>query len=87
MNEKLTRKKFQKNEEGIAPLIALAIIGVIGTVAGIGIYQFTQRPDVTYNITETGFSLAGVSVDSFALIAIGIAVIFIGLFAMQRKKK
>ena len=86
MGIRIKPKRF--DNDGIAPLIAgllvLAVVGAI-TIAGIAVYQLTVKPDIIYNISDTGFSLAGLDIDSLWLIVgIGIAILF--LFVMFRKK-
>jgi hypothetical protein len=83
------KRQLLKDQEGIGPLIAGIILLVVA--AGIGItalavYNITQRPDIIYNITNPGFSLAGLEMDS---IWIGVAVIgaLILLYLFMKKKK
>lgn len=93
VNDTLTKLQNKRDElrmdsDGIAPLIAAVIVMiVIGgiTIAGVAVYQLTVKPDITYNITETGFSLAGIDVGSIWPIAlIGGALIL--LYFMIKKK-
>lgn len=78
------KNEMQNDNVGIAPIVwAILIAGTL--IAGIGVYQVTQRPDITYNITDTGFSLAGVDVSFFAVIGIVILIIF-GIMLYFRKK-
>lgn len=83
------KRKIVYDENGIAPFIAFVITAlVIGgiAIAGLGVYQITQKPDVTYNITDTGFSLAGLEIDSIWIIIIG-AVIFFAFVWLSRRPK
>jgi hypothetical protein len=81
-------RTIARDESGIAPFIALMItmlvIGAIG-VSALGVYQFTQKPNVTYNISDTGFSLAGLDLGNSIYIIIGIIVVFAIIFFMMRK--
>jgi hypothetical protein len=84
-----SKRAMLRDQEGIAPLIAgviiLLVVGAIG-VSAIAVWQITQRPDITYNITDTGFSLAGLELDSMYIwIAIGGALLVLWLL-MRRKK-
>lgn len=76
------------DESAIAPFIAIMItmlvIGGIGVTA-LGVYQFTQKPDITYNISDTGFSLAGLDLGNSIYIIIGIIVVFAIIFFVMRK--
>ena len=72
------------NHNGIAPIIwAIVLIG--GAIAALGVYQVTQKPDITYNISDTGFSLAGVDVSWLVILAIGVVVLFVFLWMARRK--
>ena len=81
------RLGLQNDNSGLAPILwALFIAGSL--IVGIGVYQVTQRPDVTYNITDTGFSLAGVDVSFFAVIGVVIVILFmVVLWARSQKPK
>lgn len=85
----MNKIKRKSDINAITPFVALMvsalIIGGIG-IAAIGVYQLTQRPDITYNITDTGFSLAGLEIDSLWIIVIG-AVIFFGFIWFAGRKK
>lgn len=81
----IVKRKFANDENGIAPIIwAIVLAGSL--IAGIGVYQFTQRPDITYNITDTGFSIAGLEIDSLWVIIIGAMIIFGLMWYFGRKK-
>lgn len=73
MGVKLNHKRAMLNDQkGIAPLIAGIIVLVVASAIGISalaVWNITQRPDITYNITDTGFSLAGVDASSIYVIA------------------
>jgi len=81
-------RKIPNDNNGIglfaAAMITALVIGGI-SIAALGVYQVTQKPDVTYNITDTGFSLAGLEIDSIWLIVIG-AIIFFGFIYLTRRK-
>lgn len=67
----------------LAPVIWLIVL-IGGAIAGLGVYQFTQRPDITYNISDTGFSFAGIDISWVAIIGIVGIVVFL-LFFLFRK--
>lgn len=74
---------------GIATLLGISafywILGAVAVVGGVVAWNVTQRPDITYNISDTGFSLAGVDVSWFLIIGlVAIAIVFI--IFMGRKK-
>lgn len=80
----MKRQIVKYGNKAIAPIVwAVVLIG--GLIAGIGVYQFTQRPDITYNITDTGFSLAGVDVSFFAVIGVVVLIIF-GILVFRKPK-
>lgn len=79
------KREFQNNNDGISPTIAILIILSISAIAGVGVYQLTQKPDVTYNISEPLFSMAGVDMSGLTIIAVAI-VVFIVVLLMFRKK-
>ena len=89
MKNPISRKsKMRYDDEGIAPIIAAVILiaaVAIGAGVVIGAYQLTQKPDVTYNITDTGFSLAGVDATSIYAIAAVIGVLGLMWFASRKK--
>lgn len=90
MGLKMNRKlhSMANDNSGIAPFIAIIItmlvIGGIGVTA-LGVYEFTQRPDITYNISDTGFSLAGLDLGNSIYIIMGIIVVFVIIFFIMRK--
>lgn len=89
LNERLIAKRtYYMDQDGIAPLVAgiilLVVVGGIA-IAGFAVYQITQRPDITYNITDTGFSLAGVDMDSLWVI-VAISLGLVALWMFSRKK-
>lgn len=69
-------------------LIGALLVGLVGTAAIVGVYNATQKPDITYNITDTGFSLAGIGLDSttLAIIIIGVIVVFFMLWGNRKKE-
>ena len=78
--------RFSKDCSGIAPIIwAIVLIG--GTVVGIAGYKvLVERPDITYNITDAGISIAGLDIGNDMLIIITIGVVFLILWFAGRKK-
>ena len=89
METTITIKPKQRwNNEGIAPILG-AVILIVGAAIAAGVviaaYQLTVKPDVVYNITDTGFSLAGV--DTGVIYAIAGAGILIGLLWFASRKK
>ena len=88
MNLIKTKKKWIDDESGVVWLIPLLIVmGVVGGIAvtGYAVYRLTQEPDVTYNITDTGFSLAGVDLDSLWIIVAVIGALIV-LYMLFKKK-
>lgn len=82
----IRKTKMSRDSNAIAPLIALAIIAGATIVAGIGVYEFTQRPNVEYNIVSEGFSLAGLGIDSTTItIIIGLAIV-VGFWFFSNRK-
>lgn len=67
-------------------LLTAIVLGGIAITA-VGVYQLTQKPNITYNITDTGFSLAGLSTDSLTIIAIIIIIVIILIVSFRRKPK
>lgn len=90
LTEKLQAKRsFYKDQTGLAPIIAGVILLVV--MAGIGItalavYNITQRPDIVYNITNPGFSLAGMGTDT-VWIVVGVIGALIVLWLLLRPRK
>lgn len=67
-------------------LIGALITALVGSAVVVGVYNATQTPDITYNISDTGFSLAGLGIDSTTLLMIGAGVVVLFLFLGMRKK-
>lgn len=61
------------------------VLAAVGIVGGLAVWNMTQRPDITYNISDTGFSIAGVDVSWFLIIGVIAVAIFFIIF-MGRKK-
>lgn len=83
------KSKMYHDKNAIAPVIAAAILIIGCAIAGgvlIAAYQLTQKPDIIYNITETGFALAGIDASALYLIAGVITVLGI-LWFISRKPK
>lgn len=89
ITERLQAKRsFYKDQSGLAPIIAGVILLIV--MAGIGItalavYNITQRPDIIYNITNPGFSLAGIGTDTLWII-VGGAIAILVLWLLLRKR-
>lgn len=79
-------RHFNRDTNAAIPLLVWVIVA-IGAVAvtGIGVWQITQRPDIVYNITDTGFSLAGIDVNWMWIIAIAAIVVIAFLWIGRRR--
>lgn len=75
-------RKLTKDNNAVIPLIAWFIIGA---VALTGTVLVLQPPDITYEISDTGFSIAGVDISFFAIIIVVIIVVFVIIWAVRRK--
>lgn len=76
--------RLKDDKIAVAPIIwAIVLIG--SAIAGLGVYQVTQRPDVTYNISDTGFSFAGVDISWLLIIGVGAIALFVFLWIAKRK--
>lgn len=82
----LTKRKMVRNESATAPIIwAIVLIG--GAIVGLAGYKtLAERPNVTYNITDTGFSLAGLQIDSLWLVVGIAAVLMLILWTNSRQR-
>lgn len=81
----ITKRAITRNTDGLAPLFwAIIILGGLA-ITGVAVYQITARPDITYNISETGFSLAGVDVSWFAIIGLGLLIFIVFIWLGRRK--
>jgi len=79
------KRNFKNNESGLAPIIYVAVIGLLA-ITGIGTYAYFTQPDITYNVAEGGiFNIAGVEIDSLQLIAVVIGIVL--FIAMWYKAK
>jgi len=81
------KKNIQTDTYGIVftgpfVLAAIAIAGIIG----VGTIAYSQ-PDVTYNISDTGFSLAGIDMSWIVVIGIAAIIFMIFLFIGKRDRK
>lgn len=76
---------IRKDNYGIAPWITLIILGIIGASVIGGTYLVFEKPDITYNITETGFAIFGAEINWF--IIIGIIAVIVIVFIWLRPKK
>lgn len=77
-------RKITNNCDGIGPLVLLLVIGGLA-IAGVSAYQIFSRPDITYNISETGLSFAGGSASWIIIAAVGFVVVFIFFMLFRRK--
>ena len=79
-----------KNNNGITPFVGLIILlivsGGIGVTA-LGVYELTQRPDITYNVTESPFSFFGNQIDWIWIILIGVGIVFLLIWGFARTRK
>ncbi len=79
----LNKRKWDEN--AIAPLIiAMLLLAGITTSAVIGAVYFAQ-PDITYNISDTGFSIAGFEIDSLTVVIVIIVIVGLVLLYVGRK--
>jgi len=68
--------RLLRDQDGIAPIVAGVILLIVSAAIGItalAVYNITQRPDIIYNISNPGFSLAGI--DTNALYLVGAAIV------------
>ena len=83
-------KSLVKNTTGVAGITVLAILLIFTGAVVVGTVAFSQ-PDITYNITDAGFSIAGIGSDTLTLIVGAIVVILIVFFlwrsAVKKNKK
>ena len=79
------KRKITNDNNGIAWFIALGIIAVIGAVGVASSYFIFQQPDITYNISDTGFSLAGLDIDFTWVILIIVGIVFLWLIFLSRR--
>lgn len=84
LKPRITKRKLTNDNFAIAPIVWIVVL-IGGAIAGLGVYNVTQRPDITYNITDTGFSIAGVDVSWFVIIGLVGIVIIVFLFMFRRK--
>lgn len=78
---------IRKNTSAIAPLIILGVLAIVGIGSTIAIYQLTQRPDITYNISDTGVSFAGIDVSWFAIIGVVVLIAIVLVWAGRKRKQ
>lgn len=80
------KNSFAKDTKAIAPIIwAIVLIG--GAVVGLAGYKtLLEKPDITYNISDSGFTLAGVEIGNDVIIIIIIAIVIVGFILWSRKK-
>jgi LPXTG-motif cell wall-anchored protein len=77
---------IRKNKSAIAPLIIVGVLAIIGVTSTIAVYQLTQRPDITYNISDTGVSFAGIDVSWFAIIGIVVLIAIFLVWSFRKRK-
>lgn len=83
-------RKLTHNNNAIAPLVWVGILGVIALVGTVATVTYFSQPDVTYNISEGGlFSIAGLEITGLEfIILIVIAIfVFVMLFRNMGKRK
>lgn len=80
-------QKLQNDISGVAWFISLGILAVIGAIGVSASYFIFQRPDVTYNIQDVGFSIAGVQISSIWIILIVLVVIVLIVWYIARRRK
>ena len=87
----LMKRKFAHDENAFvitgAFLIGMTIAVLVGSAVVVGVYQFTQEPSVTYNISDTGFSLAGLNLDTTTLIIIAVVIVVAVVFIASWRRK
>lgn len=82
----MNKRKWNKDAMAFLGIpLVIWVLGIGGLITGIAVWNITQRPDVTYNISDTGFSIAGVDVSWFAII--GVIALFIIIFIWWGRKK
>ena len=76
-----------KDCRAVAPIIwAIVLIG--GTVVGIAGYKLlVERPDITYNISESGLTFAGIEIGNDVVIMLIVGVVIVGMWLWGRKDK
>lgn len=80
-------RKLQKDTIGAIPVIAWVFVAVVTAIGGyIAVENLTQQPDITYNISDTGFSIAGVDVSWLWIIVIVAGIVIVLLFLATRRK-
>jgi hypothetical protein len=81
-----SKRDFKNDNRAVVPLLIWVIVAIGGiVVAGVGVYQVTSPGTTIYNITDTGFSIAGADVSWLWMIAI-IAGFLIFLIWLGRRK-
>lgn len=82
----VVKRTWTRDTHAAIPLLVWVIVGIGAVaIAGLGVYQITQRPDIIYNISDTGFSLAGVDVSWLWVIAIVGGVVILIVFMGRRR--
>lgn len=79
-------KNLRTDEKGVIPLAAFIpwyVWAAFGGAAILGTYLLLRQPDVTYNISDTGFSLAGIDISWIIILA----VVALGLFLLLAFRK
>jgi len=83
----LSKKNFKSDCNGAIPVIAWVFVAVVTAIGGyIAVENLTQQPDITYNISDTGFSIAGVDVSWLWIIVIVAGIVIVILFLATRRK-
>ena len=80
------KRNLNKDNNGLAPIVYVAVIGIIA-IAGIGTYAYFTQPDVTYNIAEGGlFNIAGIELSSLEVIAVAMGIILLVAYLFKTRK-
>ena len=78
------KRVLANNTSGVAPIVWVLAIGLSVLGAGV-IYTAVQKPDITYNISDPIFSVAGVDMSGLVIIAIVVVSAIVLLLAFRRK--
>lgn len=83
----LSKYQMWTDDTGITPGIAALIILVAGSIISVGAVAYFSQPNITYNVSDTGFSFAGIGSDTITLIVAVIVVLALIWLLMRRPKK
>lgn len=79
------KREIQQNNNGVAPLVIAGILGVIALIGVAGTVAYFAQPDITYNMSEGLFSIAGFELGGLEVIAIVVSIVFIIALLFKRK--